>query len=421
MVKHEDFEELAALAAIGVITEAEYLELQIHLQECVSCRTAQADFAELIHEKLPAIEYRVRPRWSPKSLSSADAASRERFIERARSEGIRFSAEVYQETAQSKARLSAFPRPLTAFALVALFLLAAGLWIYQLNYPRAGGPTPDPVMLRRIAQLTDSDSQLRARLAEASESEGLEVAQIVQLKSGRLAGREQLAAVERSLQAAENETRLLRAQLEDANSRVAKLESQGNQDALLVLELKNQLEKTTSRLAETEAAAVDQQDRLRDLRAKFAAQTAVFDRERQLIAAGKEIRDLMGARNLHIIDVYDVDGNSKTGKKFGRVFYTEGKSLIFYAFDLAPHDRSRFTHSFQAWGSQEPERHAARNLGIFYADDETHNRWVLKFDDPEVIAQIDAVFVTVEPPGGSSKPTGRKLLYAYLNGQPNHP
>jgi hypothetical protein len=31
------------------------------------------------------------------------------------------------------------------------------------------------------------------------------------------------------------------------------------------------------------------------------------------------------------------------------------------------------------------------------------------------------VFVTVEPPGGSPKPTGQKLLYAYLNGQPNHP
>jgi len=147
----------------------------------------------------------------------------------------------------------------------------------------------------------------------------------------------------------------------------------------------------------------------------------VFERERQLIAAGKEIRDLMGARNLHIIDVYDVDGNSRTGKKFGRVFYTEGKSLIFYAFDLAPHDRSRFTHSFQAWGIQEPERQPAKSLGIFYADDETHNRWVLKFDDPEAIAQIDAVFVTVEPPGGSSKPTGHKLLYAYLDGQPNHP
>ena len=31
-------------------------------------------------------------------------------------------------------------------------------------------------------------------------------------------------------------------------------------------------------------------------------------------------------------------------------------------------------------------------------------RWVLKFDNPKVIEQIDAVFVTVEPKGGSDNP-----------------
>jgi hypothetical protein len=31
------------------------------------------------------------------------------------------------------------------------------------------------------------------------------------------------------------------------------------------------------------------------------------------------------------------------------------------------------------------------------------------------------VFVTVEPPGGSSRPTGKQLLRAYLQIPPNHP
>jgi len=60
-------------------------------------------------------------------------------------------------------------------------------------------------------------------------------------------------------------------------------------------------------------------------------------------------------------------------------------------------------------------------LGIFYVDDQKQNRWVLKFDDPDVLTEIDSVFVTVEPPGGSAKPTGHKLLYAYLKANPNHP
>jgi hypothetical protein len=35
--------------------------------------------------------------------------------------------------------------------------------------------------------------------------------------------------------------------------------------------------------------------------------------------------------------------------------------------------------------------------------------------------QIDAVFVTVEPNGGSKKPNGKQLMYAYLRATPSHP
>jgi hypothetical protein len=49
------------------------------------------------------------------------------------------------------------------------------------------------------------------------------------------------------------------------------------------------------------------------------------------------------------------------------------------------------------------------------------NGWVLKFDNPKELDEIDAVFVTVEPKGGSSKPSGKPLLYAYLQIAPNHP
>jgi hypothetical protein len=54
-------------------------------------------------------------------------------------------------------------------------------------------------------------------------------------------------------------------------------------------------------------------------------------------------------------------------------------------------------------------------------DNAAMRRWVLKFDDPKVLAQIDSVFVTVEPHGGSNKPSGKQLLFASLRGEPNHP
>jgi anti-sigma-K factor RskA len=61
-------------------------------------------------------------------------------------------------------------------------------------------------------------------------------------------------------------------------------------------------------------------------------------------------------------------------------------------------------------------------LGIFYLDNEKNRRWVVKADNPDLLARINAVFVTVEPRGGSEKPTGKPFLEAYLHSlSPNHP
>jgi hypothetical protein len=46
---------------------------------------------------------------------------------------------------------------------------------------------------------------------------------------------------------------------------------------------------------------------------------------------------------------------------------------------------------------------------------------VLRFDDPKQLAEIDAVFVTIEPRGGSHKPTSKPFLYALLRKEVNHP
>jgi hypothetical protein len=61
------------------------------------------------------------------------------------------------------------------------------------------------------------------------------------------------------------------------------------------------------------------------------------------------------------------------------------------------------------------------NLGILYMDNESNRRWMMRFDDPRRLAEIDAVFVTVEPHGGSQKPTSKPFLYALLRSEANHP
>jgi hypothetical protein len=129
----------------------------------------------------------------------------------------------------------------------------------------------------------------------------------------------------------------------------------------------------------------------------------------------------MGARDLYVAEVYDIARDGSTQKATGRVFYTKGKSLIFYAYNLDQEPGIRNASTFQAWGRRGSDREQALNLGIFYEDNAAKKRWILKFNDPKALDQIDAVFVTVEPKGGSRKPSGKPLLYAYLQLAPNHP
>jgi hypothetical protein len=202
-----------------------------------------------------------------------------------------------------------------------------------------------------------------------------------------------------------SEREALARQLDETKSSMASLqevlESMGREkqdNALLTSELQARIDKLNKRTAETPETVA----------------------QGELPVSDRDIRELMGARNLYITDVVDVDKNGHTRRPFGRIFYTQGKSLIFYAFDL---DQQRGLHNaaFQLWGQRGSNRGAYVNMGVFYLDSGDTRRWVLKFDNPEKLAQINAVFVTVEPSGGSRKPAGKQLLYASLRTLPNHP
>jgi hypothetical protein len=138
------------------------------------------------------------------------------------------------------------------------------------------------------------------------------------------------------------------------------------------------------------------------------------------LAHDRDIREVIGARELYMADVHDVSGKG-TAKTYGRVFYTKGKRLIFYAFDLDAVPGVQTASSFQAWGRRGPDRQEAHSLGVFNEDNVSKKRWVLKADDPRSLEDIDAIFVTVEPNGGSPHPSGKRLLFAYLQITPNHP
>jgi hypothetical protein len=244
---------------------------------------------------------------------------------------------------------------------------------------------------------------------------------LVKARQDTMAAEARSRALEQQLQAFASELEALRVQRMQASDSRDQLEKKLTESEQTLVRAGDELQRTREERSANAATLAAQRLEIRHLSAKLTAQTETLERERTLLAAGRDIHDLMGARNLHIVDVLDVDSKGRDRRAFGRVFYTEGKSLIFYAFDLGDRGATRRNASYQVWGTRGPAQSAAQSMGIFFVDDQKQNRWVLKFEDPRVLAEIDSVFVTVERPGGSPRPTGRKFLYAYLKANPNHP
>jgi hypothetical protein len=245
------------------------------------------------------------------------------------------------------------------------------------------------------------------------------------------------AALEEALRSSQAEQAVLRKQLDEEQHRSITLVQDKIESARAIAELQQQLElsranqtkveielaKLQSVQGTSEAVTIAQQQEIVSLNEKLADQSTSIDRERQLLSAGRDIRDLISARNLHIIDVYDTDSRGKTTRAFGRVFYTEGKSLVFYAYDLASGHAEAGTYAFYVWGKKDGDAHLLRNLGPFAKDDQAQKRWVLTITDPRVLAEIDSVFVTLEPSDQkkAGRPSGKRLLSAFLGTPANHP
>jgi hypothetical protein len=101
-----------------------------------------------------------------------------------------------------------------------------------------------------------------------------------------------------------------------------------------------------------------------------------------------DAKELFGARDLHIVDVFDVDTDGQTKRTYGRVYYVEKKLLIFYAFDVQDKKRNRAAAGFQAWGYREANQNEPESLGLFRLDDSSANRWVLKVSNPRILERI---------------------------------
>ena len=408
MEAHDKFLELCALSTSGELTEDEQKALGAHLAECPSCRESLKQFeaavsigVPLLHSQLLGLDLSESGA-APAELSTTttirspvhlEPAPREReAVERGSVLGL--AGRNGRSPMQVNWNYVWMP-----FAAAVILMAALGIYSYQFGKQkgqevvRSTPSIPNTKLDALEQQISDFGHEREVLKAQLAQRDGM-VAELQRQMATQSAALAEVKSIQASLEQSRQNNQIEKQQVaQERSGLIQKLDA-----------AQASLQRTQAELDSLLQQRSQDQSRPESLEAQI----------RDLLAHGRDVRELMGARELYIAEVYDVARDGQTQKPYGRVFYTKGKSLIFYAYDLDQQAGFKTASTFQAWGSHGTDRQQATSLGVFYEDNLAKKRWVLKFDDPKKLQQIDAVFVTVEPNGGSHKPSGKPLLFAYL-------
>jgi hypothetical protein len=404
---HDEFVALCALFPSGELTDEEWALLQVHLAYCPSCRVVFDEYQQIAASVIPVMasaapEAELQPQASSFSLQAAEKRLMNSLDSGAAHEPLKN---------QRKGGWQ-----ISGLAMAVCLTVLAGLVVRHHFQSQNLGVTSSASVSR---------AESRPTLA-ATPGPEIDLRSKLELAQNRVAElQEQASAAEKRYQQSNSAAMTIEQQLETERSDRKRISDE--RDVLSQQLAAAQAEEQSLRDKSTAAnvASSQQTARLVSLQTQLHDATAALDEKDRMLALDKqfldhdrEIRDLIAARDLYIADIYDVAQNGKTAKPFGRVFYTKDKSLVFYGYDLDKQPGLKQSVAFQAWGSGDDKQDVS--LGLLYQDG-TQKRWVLRFNDPKTLSRLNRVFVTAEPPGGSAKPTGKPLLLAYLQVQPNHP
>lgn len=406
---HDAFDHFCVLQALGLLSPSEERMFTEHLNDCPQCQCAVEEYKPLKEEGVG--DAAMLPGPLPRTESGRSLHLKERMFFRARAAGIPLKLPVFlllREAVKSR-----FFQATAVLALLVILGLAAFSWQENLAVSQAQEKT---------VRLTKAVEETHLRIGQLQVETEKAYDQVRQLAAERdqhgqlyeeIVARERLlranlAALEEQYAAEMSASSALTVQLERAANELSLLEgTTKNQDQIIA--------RQQNALAGAQARLSQQRESVNGLSAELRKYKRLYDYSAELLAASRDIRDLIGAKDLRVVDVMDVPGTPATATSLGRMFIADQRVLVFYAFDL-PEAKQVLASakSYQAWGYNSNEGRGYTSLGLFYQDNNNH-RWVLHFEDPEIIKEINAVFVTVEPPGGSRRPSGQQLLYAMIN------
>lgn len=431
MRPHEEFVELCAVSTSGELSDDEQRRLRDHLVTCAECRQALVEFESVVDIGVPFLRSRLSSLASSEPQPCSDELIERATGSLAQLDGARSPLKPGEGSSglffahwngRGRAQLN-WNYVWMSLAAAAIFAAALGLYSFQLGRRKAQLVVPSAAdafatkveaLEQQISDLGHDRQALTIQLVQRDKLISDMRRRITQQLAELAEVRNTEERVEQSLQNSQDKKQQVVEERSDLLQKLASAQAS-------LQKTQQELDSLQRERSQDEARAASLEAQIRDVHSQLRDREQQVGKQGELLAHDRDIRELMGARELYIAEVYDVARDGQTQKPYGRVFYTKGKSLVFYAYDLDEHGGVQKTPAFQVWGRRGADQQQALNLGIFYEDNTARKRWVLKFDDSQILEQIDSVFVTVEPKGGSQKPNGKQLLFASLKLEPNHP
>src|SRR4029077_10884340 len=342
VVKHEHFEELCAAASIGQATAEELRALEQHANGCHRCRHTYFDYLNVASQAFAAAKQvpALSARDFGESLTSELFASR--FFDRAKREGIVFSREVDNDVKPlgpvpvlRSRKLLAQKLEIVAAAAAVFAMVSTGYFYWNRSMKntvstseesRAGAhktAAPTIVTDTRLRQLTAANSDLTLQVGRLE-------AELTKIN-------DQLVATATDLKATSQDRLKLASDRDELQAKLSEAQREIDRSESMLASVQQEAAAQKAYAGDIDAKLIADRVKLHDLDEELKDKSVLLDQERQLLSASHDVTDLMGARNLHIVDVVDTDQRGKSRPAFGRIFFTEGKSLIFYAYDLNDH------------------------------------------------------------------------------------
>ena len=354
----EEMERLCAMFTASALNHDELATLEEHLPDCRLCRSALAGYTSLASDgiaKLAAEHHLQEESLNAEATwqdESAQAHAKNLLLQNlavaastlAKSAGPRILEGNFLRPVPLRPNTGLFSRGNLPELLPIAAVLVLGLTLgYAVGTKRSSSSTASRVNIPDAHVSVPAQSQsllsqrdaLSAQLATTSQNIDLlksrletQESALSQVSTLKVSLQQQLRALDTDDRQKTDSLNALAVQRDDLQRSLGEADQSVHNLQVDLKKLQDERQKALLRTASLETKIDDLSAELREAKPDFAASAR---RQDDSMASDRDIREMIGARQLYIADVFDVDQNGQKRKPFGRVFYTKGKSLIFYA------------------------------------------------------------------------------------------